>query len=63
MSRHTKQTHTPQPPAPRKALSALTLDEQRAWIGATRGALVRKMQRERSYVDRRAARSTSTLID
>jgi hypothetical protein len=60
MSRHTTQTHMPQRPAPRKPLSAMNLDEQRAWIGTTRTALMRKMQRERAYLDRRAARGTYT---
>jgi len=63
MSRHTKQTHRPELPAPRKPLSIMTPDEQRAWIAATRSALVRKMQRERAYLDRRAARGTSTPTD
>ncbi len=63
MPRHTNQTHMPQRPAPRNALSAMTPDEQRAWIGATRNALVRKMQRERAYLDRRAARGTYTPTD
>ena len=63
MSRHTNQTHKPQRPAPRKPLSAIAPEEQRSWIGATRTALVRKMQRERAYLDRRAARGTSTPTD
>jgi len=63
MSRHTTQAYTPQPPAPRKSFSAMTPDEQRAWIGATRTALIRKMQRERTYLDRRAARGTYTPTD
>jgi len=63
MPRHTKQTHMPQLPAPRKSLSAMTPEEQRSWIGAARTALVRKMQRERAYLDRRAARGTYTPTD
>ena len=63
MSRHTKQTHMPQRPAPRKPLSAMNSDEQHSWIGATRTALMRKMQRERAYLDRRAVRGTYTPTD
>ncbi len=63
MSKHTKQTHRPELPAPRKPLSSMTPDEQRSWIGVTRTALVRKMQRERAYLDRRAARGTYTPTD
>jgi hypothetical protein len=63
MSRHTTQTHMLQRPALRTPLSSMTPDEQRSWIGATRTALVRKMQRERAYLDRRAVRGTYTPTD
>jgi hypothetical protein len=41
----------------------MTPDAQRAWIVATRTTLLRKMQRERAYLDRRAARHTHTPTD
>jgi hypothetical protein len=47
----------------RSALSEMTPDERRAWIGSTRAALQKKKARERAYLDRRAARGTSTPTD
>lgn len=55
----TNQQETP----PRKLITAMSPDEVRAWIRATRVALRRKQQRERAYLDRRARRGTSTLTD
>src|SRR5262249_52775507 len=40
----------------RKRLNEMTSEEVRAWIGQTRERLLRKMQRERAYLDRRARR-------
>lgn len=50
-------------PPRRIALDQMTPDELRAWIQRTRDAPTRKMQRERSYLDRRAARGTFTPTD
>ena len=41
----------------------MTAAEICAWIQTTRAALQQKMQRERAYLDRRAARGTSTPTD
>ena len=50
--------------APRRPpLNQMAPDEVRAWLRATRAALQQKMQRERAYLDRRAARGTSTPTD
>jgi hypothetical protein len=38
-------------------------EDIRTWIQHTRSALQRKMQRERAYLDRRAARGTYTPTD
>src|SRR5579859_4268011 len=54
---------TPQARAARPLLSEMTPDQLRAWIGGTRAALERKKARERAYLDRRAARGTSTATD
>ena len=54
---------TPRWAVARDRLAAMTPDAQRAWIAATRTALVHKMQRERAYLDRRAARHTHTPTD
>lgn len=51
------------PQGQRKPLEHMTPDEIHAWINATRDALRRKMQRERAYLDRRAARGTHTPTD
>ena len=40
----------------RVPLSCLAPEEVRAWVQHTRAALLRKMQRERAYVERRARR-------
>ena len=47
----------------RPKLDAMTPDELRAWIQRTRALLRTKKQRERSYLDRRAARGTHTPTD
>src|SRR5215467_3661204 len=49
--------------APRPPLNQMAPDEVRAWLRATRSALQQKMQRERAYLDRRAARGTYTPTD
>jgi hypothetical protein len=49
--------------AMRPSINAMTPDELRAWIGSTRAALQKKIARERAYLDRRAARGTSTQTD
>ena len=60
---------TPRMPRPhpvaysRPPLSEMTPDELRAWIGSTRAALQKKMARERTYLDRRAALGTYTPTD
>ncbi len=55
--------HTPRARAARPAITEMTPDELRAWIGSTRAALQKKMARERAYLDRRAARGTYTPTD
>lgn len=52
-----------QPGRKRKPLRDMTPVEIRAWLQQTRDALQRKMQRERAYLDRRAARGTYTPTD
>ncbi len=47
----------------RPPLNQMAPDEVRAWVRATRSALQQKQQRERAYLDRRAARGTSTPTD
>jgi len=47
----------------RPAINQMTDEELRTWIRATRAALQQKMQRERTYLDRRAARNTHTPTD
>jgi hypothetical protein len=47
----------------RPPLEHMTPEEIRAWIQQTREALQRKMQRERNYLNRRAARGTHTPTD
>ena len=55
---------TPQAQAQsRPPINAMTPQELRAWIAATRTALQQKMARERAYLDRRAARGTYTPTD
>jgi hypothetical protein len=54
-----KHTHC----AERKRLIEMSPAEIRTWIHATREHLRNKMQRERSYLDRRAARRIHTLTD
>src|SRR5258708_5079100 len=45
------------------AITEMTPDDLRAWIGSTRAALQKKMARERAYLDRRAVRGTYTPTD
>ncbi len=47
----------------RPPLKQMTPDEVRAWLKQSREALQRKMQRERAYLDRRAARGVHTPTD
>ena len=47
----------------RSPLNQMAPDDVRAWLRATRAALQQKMQRERAYLDRRAARGTYTPTD
>ena len=47
----------------RKPFAEMSPDEIRAWIQHTRGELQRKMQRERAYLDRRAAQGIRTPTD
>lgn len=51
------------PQAPRTPLYAMTPEEVRAWIQATRSALEQKQARERAYLDRRAHRGIQTPTD
>ena len=44
-------------------LNQMAPDQVRSWLEATRSALQQKMQRERAYLDRRAARGTCTPTD
>jgi hypothetical protein len=53
------QVHAPR----RSPINAMTPQELRAWIAATRTALQQKMARERANLDRRAARGMSTPTD
>ncbi|HLI06508.1 MAG TPA: hypothetical protein VKV40_08070 [Ktedonobacteraceae bacterium] len=50
-------------PVTRPSLAHMSTDETLSWIRATRAALARKMQRERAYLDRRAARGVATPTD
>ena len=56
-----KQKHTPT--LGRPPINEMTEEQLTAWIQATRAALCQKMQRERNYLDRRAARRTHTPTD
>jgi hypothetical protein len=56
-----KQKHTPT--LGRLPINEMTGEQLIAWIRATRTALQQKMQRERNYLDRRAARNTHTPTD
>lgn len=47
----------------RLPLDRMSPDELRAWIGATRVALQKMMQREQAYLARRAARGVRTPTD
>jgi hypothetical protein len=49
--------------ARRVALSCMSPEEVRAWVQQTRAALLRKMQRERAYLERRARRGVWTSTD
>ena len=61
--RTTPRTPRPQPVAhSRPPINEMTPDELRAWIGYTRTTLQKKMARERTYLDRRAALGTYTPI-
>ena len=56
-----KQKHTPA--LGRPPINEMTGEQLTAWIRATRTALKQKMQRERNYLDKRAARNTHTPTD
>ena len=56
-----KQKHPPTPGRP--SINEMTGEQLTAWIQAARAALCQKMQRERNYLDRRAARNTHTPTD
>ena len=47
----------------RKPLAHMSPDELAAWIRRTKAHLQQKMQRERAYLDRRAARGICTSTD
>ena len=47
----------------RPPINEMTGEQLIAWIRATRTALQQKKQRERNYLDRRAARNTHTPTD
>jgi hypothetical protein len=47
----------------RPPINRMSDEQLAAWIEATRTALVQKMQRERAYLDRRAARGNHTPTD
>lgn len=47
----------------RTPLDEMSPDELRAWIRTTRATLQQKMQRERAYLARRAARGVRTPTD
>jgi hypothetical protein len=47
----------------RPPINEMTDEQLSAWVQATRTALQQKMQRERAYLDRRAARGTHTPTD
>jgi hypothetical protein len=49
--------------ARRVPLSCMSPEEIRAWVQQTRAALLRKMQRERAYLQRRARRGVWTPTD
>jgi hypothetical protein len=49
--------------ARRVPLSRMSLEEVRAWVQQTRAALLRKMQRERAYLQQRARRGVWTATD
>ncbi len=46
-----------------KPLDKMTPDEAKIWLQGVHERLIRKMQRERSYLDHRAARGTHTPTD
>jgi hypothetical protein len=56
-----RQKYTPTPGRP--PINKMTGEQLATWIQATRTALQQKMQRERTYLDRRAARRTHTPTD
>jgi len=47
----------------RPPINEMSYDELAAWIRTTRVALHKKKARERTYIDRRAARGTHTPTD
>ncbi|GHO72616.1 hypothetical protein KSD_03870 [Ktedonobacter sp. SOSP1-85] len=47
----------------RKPFDLMTPEEGQRWLEGLRDQLVRKQQRERAYLDRRAARGTHTPTD
>ena len=50
-------------PVQRPPLAQMAPDELRIWLQHTQAALKQKMQRERSYLDRRATRGVYTVTD
>lgn len=48
---------------PHKPFAEMSQEEMRAWIQQTRTQLQQKMQRERAYLDRRAAQGGRTPTD
>ena len=48
---------------PHKPFAEMSQEEMRAWIQQTRTQLQQKMQRERAYLDRRAAQERRTSTD
>jgi hypothetical protein len=66
MKKRTKVYYTP--PAQvtltyHKPMTAMTREEAQTWITGIRTRLLRKQERERAYLDRRAARGTHTPTD
>lgn len=47
----------------RKSFDLMTPEEGQRWLEGLRDQLVRKQQRERAYLDRRAARNVHTTTD
>jgi hypothetical protein len=62
MTKKAEQHHTTTPIG-RLPINQMSDEQLASWIQATRAALVQKMQRERAYLDRRAARGIHTPTD